>query len=319
MTDHLFLGFKGEDIVSAVAGVAALIVTLIAWRALLPAESHAGRLRALQDRRTKLRHELTRGERRSRQVMATGLLRDVMIRFDALKGESAAKTQQQLNAAGFRGKDAIVVFLFLKMCLPMVFGLVVTVQIYVLKLWELPDLMKPILAFGSVLLGWIAPDLFLKNAADRRKAAVAKALPEGLDLLTICVEAGLGLDAALARVAKELRNLSAELSFELQLTAIELTFLPDRQAALENLATRNDVRGVRGLVNAFRQTEKYGTPLADALKVLAAEYRSERLLKAEEKGARLPAILTVPLMIFVLPTLFIIILGPSIMTLMDAM
>jgi tight adherence protein C len=314
-----FLGLTGEDIVAFVGGVAALIVTLTAWRALLPAESYAGRLRALQDRRTRLKHELMGGPRRSRRVATTGMLRSLLISLNALKGDSSAKAQQQLAAAGFRGKDAIVIFLFLKMCLPMVFGLAAVLLIYVLQVLTLPDLMKPITAFGSVLLGWMAPDLFLRNTAERRKAVLTRALPEGLDLLTICVEAGLGLDAALARVAKELQNLSAELSFELQLTAIELTFLPDRQAALENLATRNDVPGIKGLVNTFRQTEKFGTPLAQSLKVLAAEYRSERMMKAEEKGARLPAVMTVPLMVFILPTLFIVILGPSIINIMDTM
>ncbi|TXL76359.1 type II secretion system F family protein [Vineibacter terrae] len=320
MMDHVFfLGLTGEDIVVFAAGMAALVVTLAAWRALLPAESYAGRLRALQDRRTRLKHELMAGQRRSRRVATTSMLRRLLTRLNALKGDSSAKAQQQLTAAGFRGKDAIVLFLFLKMCLPMVFGLLAVLAIYVLKVLALPDMMKPIAAVGSVLLGWLAPDIFLKNMAERRKLALTRALPEGLDLLTICVEAGLGLDAALTRVAKELQNLSAELSYELQLTAIELTFLPDRQAALENLSTRNDVAGIRGLVNTFRQTEKFGTPLAQSLKVLAAEYRSERMMKAEEKGARLPAVMTVPLMVFILPTLFIVILGPSIINIMDAM
>jgi len=320
MLSHVFfLGLTGEDIVSVIGGAAALIVTLAVWRALLPAESYAGRLRALQDRRTKLRHELMHGGRRSRRAATTGALRTLLTSLDALKGDRSAKAQQQLMAAGFRGKDAIVVFLFLKMCLPMAFGLGTAFLIYVLKILELSDLMKQVVAIGSVLVGWVAPDIFLRNVATRRQVAIARALPEGLDLLTICVEAGLGLDAALTRVAKELRNLSVDLSFELQLTAIELTFLPDRQAALENLAIRNDIPGVRGLVNAFRQTEKFGTPLAQSLKVLAAEYRGERLMKAEEKGARLPALMTVPLMVFILPTLFIVILGPAIISVIDTM
>jgi tight adherence protein C len=312
-----FLGLTGEDIISAIAGLAALVVTLTAWRALLPAESYAPRLRALQDRRTRLKHEIMSGSRRSRRVATTSTLRDLLNKMNALKGDSSAKAQQRLMSAGFRGKDAVVVFLFLKMCLPMVFGLAVVLVVYVLKLWTPPETLKPLTAIGGVLLGWMAPDIFVKNTAERRKEAITKALPEGLDLLTICVEAGLGLDAALNRVAKEVQNLSAELAFELQLTSIELTFLPDRQLAFENLATRNDVAGIRGLVNTFRQTEKYGTPLAQSLKVLSAEYRNERMMKAEEKGARLPAMMTVPLMLFILPTLFIVIMGPAIINVID--
>jgi tight adherence protein C len=314
-----FLGLTGEDIVSIVAGLAALMVTLAAWRALMPAADYAPRLRALQDRRTKLKHEMlgTNSKRRSRRVATTNVLRRLMTSMDALKGDTSSKAQQQLTAAGFRGKDAVVVFLFLKFCLPMVFGLTALLAIYVLELVSVPDVMKPLVAMGAVLLGFVAPDLVVKNAADRRKAAITRALPEGLDLLTICVEAGLGLDAAMNRVAKEVQNLSADLSFELQLTAIELTFLPDRQMAFENLAARNDVGGIRGLVNTFRQTEKYGTPLAQSLKVLSAEFRNERMMRAEEKGARLPAMMTVPLMVFILPTLFIVIMGPAILSVID--
>ncbi len=312
-----FLGLTGEDIISLVGGLAALIVTVTAWRALLPAENYAIRLRALQDRRTRLKHELMGSHRRSRRVQTTGALRDFLTKMNALKGDTSSKAQQQLMAAGFRGKDAVVIFLFMKLCLPMVFGLFMVLMVYVLELWTLPDTMKPISAFGSVLLGWMAPDIFVRNTAEKRKVAITKALPEGLDLMTICVEAGLGLDSALTRVAKEIQNLSADLAFEFQLTSIELTFLPDRQMAFENLALRNDMPGIRGLVNTFRQTEKYGTPLAQSLKVLAAEYRNERLMKAEEKGARLPAMMTVPLMIFILPTLFIVIMGPAIINMID--
>jgi tight adherence protein C len=317
MNHVFFFGLTGEDIVSLICGVAALVVTLAAWRALLPAESYAGRLRALHDRRTKLKHELMGSSRRSRRVVTAGALRNLMTRLNALKGDTSTKAQQQLTAAGFRGKDAVVVFLFMKMCLPLVLGLTTVLVIYVFELWVPPDMLKPVVAFGSVLVGWMAPDIFVKNTAERRKAAITKALPEGLDLLTICVEAGLGLDSALTRVAKEVQNLSAELAFELQLTSIELTFLPDRQLAFENLSTRNDVPGIRGLVNTFRQTEKYGTPLAQSLKVLAAEFRNERMMKAEEKGARLPAMMTVPLMVFILPTLFIVIMGPAIINVLD--
>jgi tight adherence protein C len=314
-----FLGLTGADIVSALAGVAALVVTLTAWRALLPAADYGPRLRALQDRRTRLKHELMGSQRRSRRgvTTTTGALRGLMTRMNALKGDSSTKAQHQLMTAGFRGKDAVAVFLFMKLCLPMVFGLAAVVGIYLLKVISLPDMLKPVAAMGSVFLGWMAPDLFVKNAAERRRAAITKALPEGLDLLTICVEAGLGLDAALNRVAREVQNLSPELAFELQLTSIELTFLPDRQLAFENLSMRNDVPGIRGLVNTFRQTEKYGTPLAQSLKVLAAEYRNERMMRAEEKGARLPAMMTVPLMIFILPTLFIVIMGPAIINVLD--
>uniref|UniRef100_UPI003B3ACC56 type II secretion system F family protein n=1 Tax=Sphingomonas sp. TaxID=28214 RepID=UPI003B3ACC56 len=140
---------------------------------------------------------------------------------------------------------------------------------------------------------------------------IRKALPDAIDLLVICAEAGLTVDAAFGRVARELGKGYPELADEMSLTAIELGFLTDRRAAFENLATRVDLPSVRSLVTTLIQTEKYGTPLASALRVLSAEFRHERTMHAEEKAARLPAVMTVPLIVFILPVLFIVILGPA--------
>jgi tight adherence protein C len=142
-------------------------------------------------------------------------------------------------------------------------------------------------------------------------------LPDALDLLVICAEAGLTVDAAFNRVAKELGKAYPELGDEFGLTAIELGFLSERRQAFENLATRVDLEAIRGVVTTMIQTEKYGTPLASALRVLSAEFRNERMMRAEEKAARLPAIMTVPLILFILPTLFIVILGPAACSISD--
>jgi tight adherence protein C len=137
--------------------------------------------------------------------------------------------------------------------------------------------------------------------------------------MVICTEAGLGLEAALYRVSDELGPNAPELADELHLTAIELGFLPDRRIALQNLTARTELPSIRGVVNALVQTEKYGTPLASSLRVLATEYRDERMLKAEEKAAKLPATLTVPMIVFILPTLFIVLLGPAILKALDSL
>ena len=144
-------------------------------------------------------------------------------------------------------------------------------------------------------------------------------LPDGLDLMVICAEAGLSLDATLGRVSRELGNTWPELAEELGITAAELTFLPERRTAFENLNTRTDSDGIRGVVNTLTQTAKFGTPLAQSLRVLAAEMREARMTRAEEKAARLPAMLTVPMIIFILPTLFIVLLGPAAINIMDTM
>jgi tight adherence protein C len=174
------------------------------------------------------------------------------------------------------------------------------------------------LVAGTLVLSYKAPDIWLKNKIKKRSDGIRKGLPDALDLLVICAEAGLTVDAAFNRVAKELGKAYPELGDEFGLTAIELGFLAERRSAFENLATRVDLDAVRGVVTTMIQTEKYGTPLASALRVLSAEFRNERMMRAEEKAARLPAIMTIPLILFILPTLFIVILGPAACAISDS-
>ncbi|MEL6963722.1 MAG: type II secretion system F family protein, partial [Pseudomonadota bacterium] len=157
------------------------------------------------------------------------------------------------------------------------------------------------------------------NNTTKRQQRLAKSLPDGLDLLVICAESGLSLDAGLERVSREISNASPELAEELQLTSVELGFLPERRQALLNLNRRTNLSAIRGVVNTLVQTEKYGTPLSQSLRVLANEFRDQRLLRAEEKAARLPATLTVPMIVFILPVLFIVLVGPAIISVMDNM
>ena len=163
-----------------------------------------------------------------------------------------------------------------------------------------------------------ARHLSVQHAAKRRQA-LRKGAPDGLDLLVICAEAGLSLDTALNRVAEEIALSAPELADELALTGVELNFLPERRMALDNLARRADLPAIRGVVNTLIQTEKYGTPLSQSLRVLSAEFRDQRMLRAEEKAARLPAILTVPMILFILPTLFIVLVGPAMIDVYDKM
>jgi tight adherence protein C len=170
-----------------------------------------------------------------------------------------------------------------------------------------------------LVLSYKGPDLYVGNLEKKRTSAIRKGLPDALDLLVICAEAGLTVDAAFHRVAKELGKAYPELGDEFALTAIELGFLTERRTAFENLSMRVNLDAVRGVVTTMIQTEKYGTPLASALRVLSAEFRHERMMRAEEKAARLPAIMTVPLILFILPVLFIVILGPAACSISDAL
>jgi tight adherence protein C len=169
-----------------------------------------------------------------------------------------------------------------------------------------------------VLAGYKGPDVFIQNLVNKRTDAIRKGLPDALDLLVICAEAGLTVDAAFERVSRELGRAYPELGDEFSMTSIELSFLHERRQAFENLAYRVNLDAVKGVVTTMVQTERYGTPLASALRVLSAEFRNERMMRAEEKAARLPAIMTVPLILFILPTLFVVILGPAGCSIADA-
>jgi tight adherence protein C len=228
------------------------------------------------------------------------------------------KAQIKLLQAGIRSKDLAFVVIFARFVLPLVIGPIMITGVYLLD-W-FPDwssLKRYGLVAGSLILSYKAPDLWLKNKVQKRTDAIRKGLPDALDLLVICAEAGLTVDAAFSRVARELGKAYPELGDEFALTSIELGFLTDRRSAFENLATRIDLEAIRGVVTTMIQTEKYGTPLASALRVLSAEFRNERMMRAEEKAARLPAIMTVPLILFILPVLFVVILGPAACSISD--
>jgi tight adherence protein C len=229
-----------------------------------------------------------------------------------LQDEQVVKAQRKLMQAGIRSKDLAFVVIFARFILPLVFGTIIIVGVYVLDWFPEWGAFKKYGLVASTLIGaYKAPDMFLKNRIQKRTDAIRKGLPDALDLLIICAEAGLTVDAAFNRVARELGKAYPELGDEFALTSIELGFLTDRRSAFENLANRIDLEAVRGVVTTMIQTEKYGTPLASALRVLSAEFRNERMMRAEEKAARLPAIMTVPLILFILPVLFIVILGPA--------
>ena len=209
--------------------------------------------------------------------------------------------------------------IFGRLVLPIVFG---GLMLYLVYGTDMFATYSPFKRYGIVaitfILSYKAPDIFLKNKITKRSDAIRKGLPDALDLLVICAEAGLTVDAAFHRVARELGRAYPELGDEFTLTAIELGFLTERRQAFENLATRVKLDAVKGVVTTMIQTEKYGTPLASALRVLSAEFRNERMMRAEEKAARLPAIMTIPLILFILPMLFVVILGPAACSISDA-
>ncbi len=320
LADMLPFGLEPEQAITAAASLVAFAVVIVVWNTLLAHDSMDGRLKRMARRRQELKAGWVRPKGHKLRLKSTKTaMRALVQRFNLLRSKTTSKMTEKLARAGWRSRDSVVVFLFCKLSLPFAFGAAAYVCLNLLNMFALPPVAQTLAPIVGVALGAYAPDVFLKNAIQKREKAITKGLPDTLDLLVICAEAGLSLDAALTRVANEMARSCPEVADEFGLAAVELGFLPDRRKALENLARRAELPSIRGIVTTLLQTEKYGTPLANSLRVLSSEFRNERMMKAEEKAARLPAILTVPMIIFILPTLLIVLIGPGILRVMDSM
>lgn len=318
------LGVDVLMVATALAAVAALAVLFAIYTATTVRDPMAKRVKALNDRREQLKAGITAStsKRRAKLVQkneSADRIRTLLSSLKVLQDSQLKAAQTKLVQAGIRNKEWAVVVIFGRLVLPIVIGGTMAFLVYGTEMFATWSPMK---AYGLVAISFImsykAPDIFLKNKITKRSHAIRKGLPDALDLLVICAEAGLTVDAAFARVARELGRAYPELGDEFQLTSIELGFLTERRQAFENLSTRIDLDAVKGVVTTMVQTEKYGTPLASALRVLSAEFRNERMMRAEEKAARLPAIMTIPLICFILPVLFIVILGPAACSINDS-
>jgi tight adherence protein C len=310
VADWLPAGVALDDVITLLAGLAVLTTVLAMWQVLRPSTGFERRLEQIVQRKESLRQQAL-AARRGRGLAALGLMREAVTRLNLLRSRHAADARNLLVQAGIRSRDAMVGFLFARISLPFLFGIMLLVDTKVFHLLPISSAFEFVPPMLGVLFGFYAPTIYLRNAAAKRAKQLQLSLPDGLDLMVICAEAGLSLDAALIRVSRELGNGSPELAEELAITAAELTFLPDRRMAFDNLNTRTNSEGIRAVVNTLQQTAKFGTPLAQSLRVLAAEMRTARMTRAEEKAARLPALLTVPMILFILPTLFIVLLGPA--------
>ena len=305
-----------ETTLAVLAGLLVFVSVIALGNALVPHDPMASRLRSHQKRREQLRAGLLAGSTAGdRKRASVGLLKRLLDRLQLLRGDEARKTSDQLARAGWRSRDALVIYLGLRLALPFA-GAIAALFVLVGLMPQATGMNKLLgVLMAAIVLGFL-PVFGLKQAIKRRQTRLRRQLPDGLDLLVICAEAGLSLDAALNRVARELGLSCPDLADELGLTAVELGFLPNRRQALMNLVKRTDLPAIRGVVNTLVQTERYGTPLAHSLRVLSAEFREERMLKAEEKAAKLPATLTVPMILFILPTLFIVLIGPAMIQVM---
>jgi tight adherence protein C len=319
-----FLGYSIYTIATVLALMGCVVAVMAVYAGLFAADPMQRRVKALVERREQLKVGISASTSKKRAKLIRGnnttdMVRNWLSSMKVLQEDQIVDVQQKLAQAGIRKKELAVVIIFSRMVLPILFGGGVAVWIFLFGgVAEWSSFKKFGIFAAATILGYKAADIYVSNLITKRTHEIRKGLPDALDLMVICAEAGLTVDVAFNRVAKELGRGYPELGDEFALTAIELGFLTERRMAFENLRYRVDLEAIKGVVTTMIQTEKYGTPLASALRVLSAEFRNERMMRAEEKAARLPAIMTIPLILFILPTLFIVILGPAACSIGDA-
>lgn len=258
-----------------------------------------------------------RGATKLRAASATGMLREIVENLKLFEVFDANDARKKLMMAGFRGPRPVFIFMAARIGMPFVLAIACWVYVYLMKAVELDSFGKLCALFFAFGSGFYAPNLYINNAVKKRQQKIRTSWPDALDLLLICVEAGMSIEAALQKVSEEVGANSAELAEELGLTTAELSYLPERKQAYSNLAERIGLDVVKGVTTALIQSEKYGTPLGQSLRVMAQESREMRMQEAEKKAAALPPKLTVPMIGFFLPVLFAVILGPAIMQVMN--
>jgi tight adherence protein C len=300
---------------AAVLGGGACFATVMTLASPLMAENKLGsRLKEVAKRREELRkksrQDLARGSQSLQHKNANSFAKGLVDKLNLQKALADDTLSEKLVRAGLRGHAAQTMFYFYRAALPIAFGIAGLVYILTLGA-HMQGPMKLLVVVGATFVGFYAPNLYLKNRADNRRQKIMHSFPDSLDMMLICVESGMSIELALQRVGQEIATASVELAEELALTTAELSYLPERRMAYENLARRTDHAGVKSVAMALTQAEKYGTPVGNALRVMAKENRDLRLSEAEKKAASLPPKLTVPMIVFFLPVLFIVIIGPA--------
>jgi len=314
--------FLDEELwISIAAAIAAFATIVTITFPYLQTDKLAGRLNAVANHRERLkrkqREELETKGRTSIRDSSSGVMSDLVRHLNLQQLLMTEQTKIKLMQAGMRGTKPLVTFLFCRIAGPIVFFILALIYLFVLDAVDWERNMKLMASFGAGVFGFYFPNIIVENIIQRRQKSIQQAFPDSLDLLLICVESGMSIEAGFNKVAEEMGSQSIELVEELSLTTAELSYLNDRKLAYENLGLRTGLPGVKAVTMSLIQAERYGTRLGTALRVMAQENRDMRMSAAEKKAAALPAQLTVPMIIFNLPVLFLIILGPAIISIME--
>jgi tight adherence protein C len=303
-------------IVTLLAAVCAFATVLTVAMPILARDRMSHRMRVMAIERDKMRAtrlaEMSR-ERQAAKLRQTsrGFTQQMVERFNLRRLFDNEELRDKLKRAGLRGQAPLATYMFFRVAAPLgVFALAIF-YLFVLGGLAYPPMIKLLIALGAAFVGSYLPNLFIQNLTQKRQQAIKMVFPDALDMLLICVQSGMSVEAAFGRVAKEIASQSMELAEELSLTTAELSYLQDRRQAFDNFGKRTGIPGVRAVTTALIQAERYGTPVGQALRVMAKENRDIRQSDAEKKAAALPPKLTVPMILFFLPVLFVVILGPA--------
>jgi tight adherence protein C len=300
---------------SVFAAIAAMATVITLAMPLLARNDLSRRMNAVSVEREKIRQRererLARGDKVTLRVTPKQYMKRIVDQFNLGKWVGQEQAREKLLQAGYRGNAPYVTYLFFRMVSPIVAFMATTFYIFVVMQMDRPVMVKLGMSLFAAFVGMQLPYLFLKNKIGKRQLSIRRAFPDALDLLLICVESGMSIESAFRKVSQEIGSQSIPLAEELTLTTAELSYLQDRKVAYENLARRTDLEGVKAVCVALQQSERYGTPLGQTLRVMAQENRDMRMSEAEKKAAALPPKLTVPMILFFLPVLFIVILGPA--------
>ena len=321
--DILFQAVANPRLLTMVfAAIAAIATVLTLAMPLIATDSLARRMKSVALEREQLRQRererLARGEKVALRRTPKQYMQSIVDQFNLAKWVGQDSARAQLVQAGYRGHAPYVTYLFFRMVMPAALFIFAVVYLFGILRLDQPPMVKLAICIAAAYIGMHVPSLFLKNRIQHRQLSIKRAFPDALDLLLICAESGMSIEAGFKRVAAEIGTQSIPLAEELTLTTAELSYLQDRRQAYENLSNRTGLEGVKSVCMALQQAERYGTPMGTTLRVMAQENRDMRMSEAEKRAHALPPKLTVPMILFFLPVLFVVILGPAAIRVMAA-
>ena len=311
-----------QFIVTTLAAVATFVTVLTLAMPMLQKDRMGQRMKVMATERDKMRaarlQELQKDNGSRLRQAPKGFMQQIVDQLNLRSSFESEEIKNHLKMAGLRGQAPLVAYMFFRLIAPIIVTILALIYLFVIGNVQYPPIVRFGIALGAGYIGFYLPNMFISNLVSRRQQSITQSFPDALDMLLICVQAGMSIEAAFGKVSKEVVSQSLELAEEFSLTTAELSYLSDRRQAFDNLGKRTGIAGIKSVATALIQSERYGTPVGTALRVMAKENRDARMSEAEKKAAALPPKLTVPMIIFFLPVLFVVILGPAAIQIMKS-